>query len=649
MPFMTSGWNEHLPPDTNAEHQPGLLNDSAAANALDITPIYVQDAAGLVTHRVCPVCALPIAVTKHGSEWAFNEHVGSTRCNRIAARANKQAESVAAASQAAAVRDLATRLRQQPLVQTEASLPNRIPTCSPPRTPTPTPSGDISRDASQPDTPAKRISYHYIGLASSDSSQIPSDVVCEASQSPLFARGGRDVGLSTSLPPSDDESSGESITLTDLVPDESDSDSEASRVLQHLARLPRGNTKRRASAFEESTTLCKGVLIEWKAGSVWDSYPFQIHPYKTYGWEPIAVENDNWIRLRSLNCTTHVQTPAASCASCLSIMSGKPFRAVVKRAEHAPAHTPWKYLTTQQLVNLLRKMSARQRRDSLKMLNLARKLGTLSKRTSDHQRLVMLLANHDIKRLRQLLAVALRRHASPRAIVSKLEAAVAGVYNVRGGYTERELDIAFLVKAIGAPRLLYILQKSHGLVSNTTIRRHRPIPQLTPSAGVPKPLEIDANITTFFGEDQKPPRPKCGHSVLIDGIAIEEKGRYCRRTNEIVGLCREHSHLVDVSVRSIESVKLVADAVHGEDALCHYGKDATVVVIAPFRHEHYGATPVIVSPSCKAEKGIELAEWVTAPIARWREHPDGEARHGPIWSLASDGKLHFAIVALSYA
>jgi hypothetical protein len=42
---------------------------------------------------------------------------------------------------------------------------------------------------------------------------------------------------------------------------------------------------------------------------------------------------------------------------------------------------------------------------------------------------------------------------------------VAGLYRPQGGFVKRDLDIAFLVKAIGGLHLLYALGKSHGLAS----------------------------------------------------------------------------------------------------------------------------------------------------------------------------------------
>ena len=77
----------------------------------------------------------------------------------------------------------------------------------------------------------------------------------------------------------------------------------------------------------------------------------------------------------------------------------------------------------------------------------------------------MMLSLNDIAGLCHLLGAAHQRGASPTKICSLLERAVAGLYRPRGGFVKRDFDIAFLVKAIGGPHLLYALGKLHGLAS----------------------------------------------------------------------------------------------------------------------------------------------------------------------------------------
>ncbi|KDQ49985.1 hypothetical protein JAAARDRAFT_200329 [Jaapia argillacea MUCL 33604] len=266
---------------------------------------------------------------------------------------------------------------------------------------------------------------------------------------------------------------------------------------------------------------CTDISVEWRPGSLWDLYPFQNHAYSTYGWEPVSIKNDHWIRLRSIKCLRQISTSGTkSCLCCAVIPSTVAFRTVVQRAEEALAHTVYKYLSSRQLLVVLRRVAEQYRMESLRVLNLSQKLDTMLKRTNDYQRINMLLATNDFQRLQQLIVVALRWGASPCAIIVKLGQCINCTYHATGSYNDRELDVAFLVKAIGGPRLLYTLQKSYGLVSYSTVLRNRHVPDLIPSVTKPQADEIDANIASFFGEEQRPMLPLCGHSIFIDGIVM---------------------------------------------------------------------------------------------------------------------------------
>lgn len=233
---------------------------------------------------------------------------------------------------------------------------------------------------------------------------------------------------------------------------------------------------------------------------------------------------------------------------------------------------------------------------------------------------MILLSNNELPGLRRILVAKLKRGASSQMVLSTLKQVIQGNLRARGGFNKRELDISFLVKAIGGPRLLYALQKSYGLASVSTVQRSQPIPRLLPSIGVPTKEEIDHNISSFFNPEIKPVKsyPGCtglpGNVLMFDGVALETKCRYCPRRNAILGLCREHASRVNTTVDSLESVETVRKALaedpKSENKVC-FGSDATVVAIAPYvNEEHYTAVPIVVSPSDKTEKGTDLAVWL---------------------------------------
>lgn len=110
---------------------------------------------------------------------------------------------------------------------------------------------------------------------------------------------------------------------------------------------------------------------------------------------------------------------------------------------------------------------------------------------------------------------------------------------------------------------MYALQKSQGFASWRTVGRHHKIPKLLPSIGIPSANEINSNIASFFDPSTKPqPTPAQnglipGNIVMVDGIALETRCRYCPKHDSILGLCREHSHNVDTKVISLDSIEKV--------------------------------------------------------------------------------------------
>lgn len=261
----------------------------------------------------------------------------------------------------------------------------------------------------------------------------------------------------------------------------------------------------------------------------------------------------------------------------------------------------------------------------------------------------MLIASNDIPRLTQLISVSLRHGSSATAIAAQIERAVEGLYSPRGGFTQRELDVAFLCQAIGGRRLLYALNHSHGLASERTIRRNNIVPRLLPSNGVPMAEEIKQNITSFFDPSIKPPPSAVngilpGNTLAFDGISIQKKCRYCPKRGVILGLCREHSHNINTIVTNLDIIEEVHSALTGDDEgtkVC-WGTEATVVAVAPYSQiKNYSPTPIVISPTDKTEKADSLCQWIETVIDTWNTHENGAIQNGSLWSIASDGDATF--------
>jgi hypothetical protein len=270
----------------------------------------------------------------------------------------------------------------------------------------------------------------------------------------------------------------------------------------------------------------------------------------------------------------------------------------------------------------------------------------LRSKLDDYRRLIMLLSQHKIGGVSTILEIGIRNGASPAALYAKLERAINGLYSPRTGWTTREFDIAFLAAALGGARLLYVFQKADSYPSNATLKRRKPIPELLVSTGVPNDPEISQNLKTILGEGGRraPDNPLIGQTLMIDGVALEEACRYDHQRGCILGICREHVHLAPkgLYVQDYKHIVDLSNALYDDPPVCHHGKDGTVLALAPVTgKENYYPSPLILSPSCKKETGDQLYDWITHFLNIYRDHPDGEKKHGPIFTLATDGESSF--------
>ena len=131
---------------------------------------------------------------------------------------------------------------------------------------------------------------------------------------------------------------------------------------------------------------------------------------------------------------------------------------------------------------------------------------------------------------------------------------------------------------------------------------------------------------------------QCGHSLLIDGVAVDERGCYDRERNEVIGFCREHVVGLDQWITNMAAIEYLSGLTHGQDLSLHYGSEASVVAIAAHRPDHYQAIPLVVSTKRGKETGEDCAGWLKVVIDPWASNEYGTLRNGPIWSVSSNGE-----------
>ncbi|KAJ7758390.1 hypothetical protein B0H16DRAFT_1689376 [Mycena metata] len=388
---------------------------------------------------------------------------------------------------------------------------------------------------------------------------------------------------------------------------------------------------------------CPGVLLDWAA---LDMYPWGVHKSRMnlpYCLDHFAGEGDlTRVCVRSLLCTGSPGVAQPECSSCRSVKVGQTVATLKMRAEFAPSHTPWGYLNQQQLVTGWKAAEDFKNAQHLKMLSMTKKAARSTSRMSDHKRLIMALSTCDIPRLSTLMRVAAKQRAGPKEMIKRIADAATGLspngYSPKS-FTDTEKKLMRCMKRFAGRKGVYALSKALGMPSSSTIRASNPL-RLLPSVAAPKAEDIGTNIRTFFGAGSpNSVFPPTGHTLMIDGIHLSQRACWHRGTNQIIGLCREHSEPFDLTMNSMESVLKIVEAVHGDSPTCHYGREATVLAIGPYRDHNYHGVPIGQTQTCKSEKGAGFAALLTMTLEQWKIH--GEPHSGPALTVSTDGDSVF--------
>jgi len=128
-----------------------------------------------------------------------------------------------------------------------------------------------------------------------------------------------------------------------------------------------------------------------------------------------------------------------------------------------------------------------------------------------------------------------------RNLLNLYEWAAQGLYKPRD-YAEEDHLRGLLLWRLGGARLAGIGNRAPSLPSLSMLRRNTVLPSLVVSPSKPTLKEVKENVTNIFAPI-KPLFTKNNiiHQVLMfDELKVEERPRYDDKTNQILGICREH-------------------------------------------------------------------------------------------------------------
>ena len=194
-------------------------------------------------------------------------------------------------------------------------------------------------------------------------------------------------------------------------------------------------------------------------------------------------------------------------------------------------------LSHHQLTQRIENYRGKLQQSQVAKLNAVKKYNSVSKTLNFHQRLLMLLKENNVPRLKSLIAVAVGSKRSIRYVIQQVVNAIDGIYLANP--TDDDKDLALLIQQMGGPALLDIVHRAIGLPSNSTAYRLLKKTSYLNCALTVEPDDVLNNVK--FDDTQ----PGFTRMLKIDETYVDNTISWNPRTNDIVGFCYEHTKEID--------------------------------------------------------------------------------------------------------
>ena len=145
------------------------------------------------------------------------------------------------------------------------------------------------------------------------------------------------------------------------------------------------------------------------------------------------------------------------------------------------------------------------------------------------------------------MAVAQRAGASVFSILERIKQAAQRTYSSKN-YDEADYQLSYLIYKIGGQSAANIAHKALGIPSIDTSKEHVNTMPLISSSKFPTTTDLIANVSTCFGNSTRvsavtPAFHQVTKGVVmqVDELKIQERLRWDPTSNQILGVCQEHT------------------------------------------------------------------------------------------------------------
>lgn len=255
------------------------------------------------------------------------------------------------------------------------------------------------------------------------------------------------------------------------------------------------------------------------------------------------VQANSTMVLTSTICTGVIVGSGTSCLPCQKLGHNPLLEKILERMEKGISNgTTYAYYSIDALIEALKTKNVQLNHLRFQSLNQARQILRGINLLGEHKRLLHAIAQGSASRIDRVVDVALKQKRGVAAILEKVIEAGKGVYKVKS-FTERDRLVGTLLWRLGGDRVGHIVHRALGLPGVNTLREGSVKIPITPSAGKPTIGTVERNTLAVLEGlvDLLQVRDDIQHMVvMVDEIACEKRVRWYSRTNEFLGLCREH-------------------------------------------------------------------------------------------------------------
>lgn len=147
-------------------------------------------------------------------------------------------------------------------------------------------------------------------------------------------------------------------------------------------------------------------------------------------------------------------------------------------------------------------------------------------------------------------------------ILDKIGKAASRKYSPKG-YMRADFERAFLIYKMGGRAAADIAYHTLGVPSIDATKRHIATAPLQPSPAFPTSEQLTANLRQCYPlSNVQINQPTLGMSIQLDELKVQERLRWDPRTNQILGVCREHGKNTVLEFRSMVQADAIAEALH---------------------------------------------------------------------------------------